>query len=130
MVPRKIQEFRIEPESFDGLLLEYYFAFFPAERLKAALRVHERQAQDYPHNPVEDYSRKLPEFGFVHLDQFPVYRTRTDRHVIGIHFGEQLVRFFDRRRKIRIRKQDNLAPGFQGAKPDAKSLPAVPPVRN
>src|SRR5690242_21906209 len=98
MVPGKIQEFRIEPESFNGLLLEYYLAFSPPERLEAALRVHERQAQDYTHNPVEDYARKLPEFGFVHLDQFPIYRARTDRHVIVIQLCEQLVCFFDRRR--------------------------------
>lgn len=61
VVPRQVEQFRIEAEPLDALLLEKDLASFPAENLKATLCIHNRQAQDHPDNEVKDDSRELAE---------------------------------------------------------------------
>src|SRR5208282_801947 len=61
VMPRQIEQFRIEPEPLDALLLEEDVAFFAPERFEPALRVHERQAQDHSHDRVEDDSGEFAE---------------------------------------------------------------------
>jgi len=60
-MPRQVEQFGIESEPLNALLLEKDVAAFAAKRFKAALRIHKRQAQDYSHDGVEDYARELTE---------------------------------------------------------------------
>src|SRR5256885_12603274 len=83
MTPRQIQQFRIEPEALNRLLLEDDAAALAPERFETALRIDERQPQNASHNLVEDDSGKFSEGGFVHADQSAVHGPRANGHVIG-----------------------------------------------
>ena len=61
VMPRQIEQFRIESKSLHALLLEEDLASFPAEHLEAALCIHKWQAQDHPDDQVKNYSRELAE---------------------------------------------------------------------
>ncbi len=79
VVPRQVQQFRIEAEPLDALLLEDNAATLAAKGLKSALCIHERQPQNDAHDTVENNPGKFAERRFVDLDQFAVHRARADR---------------------------------------------------
>ncbi len=61
VMPRQIEQFRIEAEPLDALLFEKDLAAFTPERFEAALRIHKRQPQDHSHDRVKDYPCELAE---------------------------------------------------------------------
>ena len=60
VVPRQVQQFRIEAKPLDGLLLEDHPAPFSPEGFESALGVHKWQPQYGSDNFVEDDARKFP----------------------------------------------------------------------
>src|SRR6266849_2390862 len=80
MMPRKIKQFRVEPEALDGLLLENNLATFAVEGFEAALRVHKRQPQDEANELVENDSSEFTERRLVHGDEAAIHGARADSH--------------------------------------------------
>src|SRR5260370_17665700 len=84
MTPRQVQQLRVEPESFDRLLLEYDAAALAPERFETALRIDERQPQDGSHYLVEDDSGEFAEGRLVHADQSAVHRPIPNPHALHL----------------------------------------------
>src|SRR5712671_7903534 len=112
MTLRQVQQLRVEPETFDRLLLEYDAAALAPERFETALRIDERQPQDGSHYLVEDDSGEFAEGRLVHADQAAVHRPRANRHVIGVQSVNEFAGFLNRRREIRVRKKGEAAARF------------------
>src|SRR5260370_22522001 len=112
MMPREVQQLRVESESLNRLLLEDNAAALAPERFETALCIDKRQPQDASHNLVENDSGEFAERRLVHADQAAVHRPRADRHVIGLQSLNELAGFFNRRGKIRIREKCDAAARF------------------
>src|SRR5262249_56599221 len=82
VVPREIQQFRVEAEALDGLLLENNPTTLTAERFEAALRVHKGQPENDAHDFVENDSGEFAEGGFVNNDEAAIDRAGANGHVV------------------------------------------------
>src|SRR5580698_11367966 len=82
VMPRQIQQLRVKPKSFNGLLVKDDLARFAPERLEPALGIHKWQPQDRPDNLVKNDPRKLPERRLMHRNQAPVHGARTNRDLM------------------------------------------------
>src|SRR5713226_10253874 len=129
MMPREIQQFGVESEAFDGLLLEHDGATLAAERFEAALRVYERQPKDDSYEFVENDSGEFAEAGFMNRDQASVDGPRADGQIVLLQCLNELVGFFNRRGKIGVREKHNPASRFLHAVAHAVALAPVDSVR-
>src|ERR1700688_4527783 len=99
MTLREEQDFGIEPETLNSLLIKENLGAFPAKGLEAALRVGKPDSQYPAHEPVKEDSCLLTDRGLVNIDEVSIYRSRTDGGVVSLlqDCGQQLIPFFDRR---------------------------------
>src|SRR6266851_4661598 len=125
MMPRQVQQLRIEPETFDRLLLENDAAALTPERFETALRIDKRQPQDTLYYLVENDSGEFAEGRLVHADQAAVHRPRANSHVIGLQSVNELAGFFNRRGKIRVREKCDAAARFLHAVANAVAFASV-----
>src|SRR5277367_3555568 len=103
---RQKQNLRIKTETLDALLLENDPARLDDKGLKAALRVLERQPRENTYETVENHACNFPQPRLARCDQRAIHGSRSDRSVIsGSNSGQQLFRFLDGRREVRIGKQ-------------------------
>src|SRR5690242_20102951 len=104
VVPCKVKQFGVEPETLDALLLEQDLAALSPERLEPALRIHKRKPQDHAHDRVKHDPRKLPKAGLVDRDKAPVQRPRPDCYIVVLQSLDELRSLLDRRGEVGIRK--------------------------
>src|SRR5713101_3804877 len=130
MTPRHVQQLRVEPETFDRLLLEDDAAALAPERFETALRIDERQPQDGSHYLVEDDSGEFAEGRLVHADQAAVHRPRANRHVIDVQSVNEFAGFLNRRREIRVRKKGEAAARFLHPVAYAVAFASIDAIRN
>src|SRR5579859_3868331 len=102
VMPRQIEQFRIEPEPFDALLLEYDFAALAPECLEPALRIDKGKSQDQPHYGVEHNAGEFPETRLMDGNEAAVESPRSNRDIVGLQRFEELWRFLDRRGKVGV----------------------------
>ena len=111
---RDKQDLRIESPALDPLQPEDHLRHRPLERLEAALRILERQPHHHPGHPVEAAPEEPPVQRL--MDGLPrlVHPARSDRDIRAIrNRGQQPLRFFHRRRKVRIGEHHHLAHRLQ-----------------
>src|SRR5258708_19040756 len=100
MMPRQVQQLRVEPKTLNRLLLEDDAAAFAPERFETALCIDKRQPQDASHNLVENDSGEFAERRLVHADQAAVHRPGANSHVLGLQSLNELAGFFNLLGKI------------------------------
>src|SRR6266700_6944441 len=83
VMTRQVEQFRVESEALNPLLLEEDGAALPAKSFETALRIHEREPQDDSNDLVENDSREFAQAGFVHADQAAIHGARADGNIIG-----------------------------------------------
>src|SRR5216683_5729579 len=105
MMPRQVQQLRVESESLNRLLLEDDAAALAPERFETALCIDKRQPQDASHNLVENDSGEFAEGRLVHANEAAVHRPGANSHIIGLQSLDELAGFFNRCGKIRIREK-------------------------
>src|SRR5216683_4193777 len=130
VMTRQVEQFRVEPEALNPLLLEEDGAALPAKGFESTLRIDERQPEDDSNDLVENDSREFAQAGFVHADQAAIHGARPNGDVIGSQSVNELAGFFDGCGKIRIREKYEAATRFLNAVTDAKALAAVYAIRN
>ncbi len=121
----KEEQFGVEAEALDALLLEEDAATLAAKSLEAALGVHERQTERETHEPVEDNTGEFAERRLVDLDEAAVESAGADGNVVSFEGAEELVGFFDRGGEIGVRKEDQPAAGFEHAVADAVAFAVI-----
>src|SRR3981081_4497246 len=97
MMPRQVQQLRVEPESLNRLLLEDDTAAFAPERFETALGIDKRQPQDASHNLIENDSCEFAERRLVHADEAAVHRPGANRQVIVVQSVDEFAGFLNRR---------------------------------
>src|SRR5260370_17840149 len=85
MMPRQVQQLRVEPKTLNRLLLEDDAAAFAPERFETALCIDKRQPQDASHNLVENDSGEFAEGRLVHANETAVHRPGANSPVILLH---------------------------------------------
>src|SRR5712664_3194842 len=130
MMPRQVQQLRIEPETLNRLLLEDDAAALALERLETALGIDKWQPQDDSHNLVENDSGKLAEGRLVHADQAAVHRPRANSHVIGLQSVNEFAGLLHRRGEIRVREKGDAAARFLHAVTYAVAFASVDTIRD
>src|SRR5689334_16691918 len=121
------KDLRIEPKPLRELQLKRPPCGLAAEELQPALGVMNLQAGKEPHEHVEESAGVFPPPGLVNPDQAPVKGARTYGCIgcLRLERGKQFVCFFDRRRKVGICEQHELATRFQNAAPHAEPFAPV-----
>src|SRR5437868_1639760 len=122
---RQVKEFGVEAEALDGLLLENNGARLPNEGFEAALRIHERQAQDGTDDEIENDAGIFAKYGLTDGDETAIQSARTNGNIVIGKGGEKLFRFFDGCGKIRVSEKHQPALRFQHAAANAVALAAV-----
>src|SRR6266849_564765 len=130
MAPRQVQQLRVEPESFNPLLLEDDAAALAPERFETALRIDKRQPQDASHNLVKNDSGKFAKGSLVHADQAAVHRPGANSDVIGLQSINEFAGFLNWRGEIRVREKCDAAARFLHAVANAVTFAPVDAVRN
>src|SRR5258708_40356872 len=95
VVAREVQQFRIEPEALDGLLIENNPATLAVEGFEAALGVDKRQPKNDANELIENDSGNLTEGRLVHGDEAAINGTRADGDVKLQQGIDELVSFLD-----------------------------------
>src|SRR5277367_74781 len=130
MMPRQVEQFGIEPEPLDALLLEKDLAAFATERFEAALCIDERKPQDHPHDLVEDYSCELAESGLVDGNEAAIESPGAYSNIVGCQRVQKFGSFLDRRRQVSIRKKHITATRFKHSVANAEPFPSIHTVGN
>src|SRR6266478_2354394 len=130
VMTRQVEQFRVEPEALNPLLLEEDGAALPAKSFETALRIHEREPEDDSNDLVENDSGKLAKRRLMHADQAAIHGARANGDVIGSKSVDELAGFFDGCGKIRIREKCDAATRFLNAVADAIALAAVYAIRD
>src|SRR6266566_3832595 len=73
VMTRQVEQFRVESEALNPLLLEEDGAALPAKSFETALRIHEREPQDDSNDLVENDSGKLAKRRLMHADQTAIH---------------------------------------------------------
>src|SRR5438876_5941448 len=102
VMTRQVEQFRVESEALNPLLLEEDGAAVPAKGFESTLRIDERQPEYDSNDLVENDSREFAQAGFVHADQAAIHGARANGQVIGPQSADALAGFFARRGTIRI----------------------------
>src|SRR6266516_3325112 len=130
VMTRQVEQFRVESEALNPLLLEEDGAALPAKSFETALRIHEREPQDDSNDLVENDSGKLAKRRLMHADQTAIHGAGANGDVIGSQSVDELAGFFDGCGKIRIGEKCEAATRFLHAVADAMALAAVYAIRN
>src|SRR5229473_1485527 len=130
VMTRQVEQFRVESEALNPLLVEEDAAALPAKSFETALRIHERQPQDDSNDLVENDSGKLAKRRLMYADQAAIHGARPNGDVIGSQSVDELAGFLDGRGKIRIREKYEAATRFLNAVADAIALAAVYAIRD
>jgi len=102
VVARELQQFRVEPEALDGLLLENNPATLAVEGFEAALGVDKRQPKNDANELIENDSGKFTEGRLVHGDEAAVNGARADGDVKLLQSIDELVSFLNRSGEIGV----------------------------
>jgi len=121
----EVKQLGVEAETFNRLLLKDQLASFAAESFEAALGVDKWQSQHDADDAVKHDAGEFTKKRFMSFDQAPVNGAGADGHVISSELGNQFVRFFDGRGKVRIRKKNDSSLCFQRAVTNAVALTSI-----
>src|SRR5581483_1407494 len=122
----KEKQFGIESPAFDPLLRENLRGRVAGKSFKTALRVLVVQAQHHARDQVEHASEQLPSPGLPLRLQFALQPARADGDIsAGADRVNQLGRFLDRRRHVRVAEKADLTAGVQHAIANAVALAMV-----
>src|SRR6266567_1753140 len=130
VMTRQVEQFRVESEALNPLLLEEDGAALPAKSFETALRIHEREPQDDSNDLVENDSGKLAKRRLMHADQTAIHGAGANGDVIGSQSVDELAGLFDGRGKIRIGEKCDAATRFLHAVADAVALAAFYSIRD
>src|SRR5712664_1998044 len=130
MMPRQVQQLRVEPKTLNRLLLEDDAAAFAPERFETTLRIDKRQPQDTLYYLVENDSGEFAEGRLVHADQAAVHRPRANSHVMGLQSVNELTSFFNRCGKIRVREKCDAAARFLHSAAYAVAFASIDTIRD
>src|SRR5690242_8144869 len=109
VVAREIEQFRVEAEALDGLLLENNLAALADKSFEPALRVHKWQPQDEAHDFVENDAGEFPERGFVNVNEASVDGARANSHVEMLQGVNEFIGFLDGSGEVRVGEQNDAA---------------------
>jgi len=124
MTPR-VEKLGIKAKALNRCLLENYAARFAAKGLEAALRIDKWQTENGAHNKIENHARVLAKGGLPDGNQTAVQRARANSHIVIGKRGEELVRFFNRRRQIRVGKQHDSSARFHHSMTNAVTFSPI-----
>src|SRR3989441_1812701 len=109
------EDFGIEAEALDALLLKDDARVFADEGFKAALRVGEIQPGDCADDGIENLAGKLAQRRLVNFDQAGIHAARADCDFVATQRGEQLIGLLDRRGQVSIGEQHDPPAGLEHA---------------
>src|SRR2546427_7619693 len=123
------ENFGVEAEALDALLLKDDARVFADEGFKAALRVGEIQPSDRADDGIENLAGKLAQRRLVNFDQAGIHAARADSDLVATQRGEQLIGLLDRRGQVSIGEQHDPPAGLEHAVAHAVAFAAVAAVR-
>src|SRR2546425_8698617 len=123
------EDFGVEAEALDALLLKDDARVFADKGFKAALRVGKTQPGDRADDGIKTLAGKLAQRRLVNFDQARIHAARADSDFVATQRGEQLIGLLDRRGQVSIGEQHDPPAGFEHAVAHAVAFAAVAAVR-
>src|SRR3989442_1352632 len=123
------EDFGVEAEALDALLLKDDAGVFADEGFKAALRVGKIQPGDRADDGIENLAGKPAQRRLVNFDQAGIPAARADGDLVATQRGEQLIGLLDRRGQVSIGEQHDPPAGLEHAVAHPVAFAAVAAVR-